>query len=388
MATIPSERRDHFQITRGIACLMVFANHIFGRLSDFLPKDSVDPWVAPFLVPVGFPWVWLFLVLSGYLLTKGFISARYSLDFQGVRQFWWARLWRLLPLMWFVGLMWFALNALDLWSPMIPKPELGRELGIALCLPWIPYFQGTFPIGSANSPVWSAVIEVHFSILLPCLLLVVGLSARRLGMLVIYWFICMLGLLAFVLTRGEPDIFPFIYGEHLYNVGFFLAGGYLATSPKKGAVERISWVVVVCVAVIALGIVQFSAFRQLNITLAWSPLLMLPVWCLVVGKLNDTYQARLPETWADLLGEKTRSLAMCLERIGMMSYSLYLAHKPIGYILVERLGFVGWVASVPTLLVAALLCLLVSLPIYGALFLLIERKFRAPRHLDLNRVKA
>jgi peptidoglycan/LPS O-acetylase OafA/YrhL len=64
----PRVQYDHFQLMRGVACLMVLLNHVAGYLSIPL-NPPADAWFSPMLVPLGFPWVWLFLVLSGFLLT-------------------------------------------------------------------------------------------------------------------------------------------------------------------------------------------------------------------------------------------------------------------------------------------------------------------------------
>src|SRR5205823_5587974 len=78
----PNARYDHFQIVRGVACLMVFMNHVVGLLSR--PLDLSSEWYGPLIVPMGFPWVWLFLILSGYLLTKQFAQGRIALNAAGI----------------------------------------------------------------------------------------------------------------------------------------------------------------------------------------------------------------------------------------------------------------------------------------------------------------
>ena len=353
---------------------MVFADHVCGRLSTYLPVANYSP-IAPLIVPIGFPWVWLFLMLSGFLLTKGFAVGRFNLDKMGIMRFSIARMYRLLPLLWFVGMLWLLLATLGLWGKVLPRPEIWREVGIAFALPWLPYFQSTNAISSMNSPVWSAVVEVHFSLLLPWLFVLIGLSARRLSILVLLWGagIAILGIS--VMLSGNPVVFPLIYGSHFYNLGFFLVGGVLALSPRFSAIKRMPWLVVLLVAASALLLLQYAAYYNLNATLALSPLLMLPIWAMVVARCDDSYQAKIPSDWGGLWRRKRAPLAV-LEIIGMMSYSLYLAHKPISYLLIEWLDLGAYVSGYLGFFAVTFICLLLSLPVYCALFIYIERRFR------------
>jgi len=151
---------------------MVFLNHVVGLLSSNIIARQPD-WLAPILVPLGFPWVWMSLTLSGFLLTKAFVSRRYELSTSGILAFYGSRGWRLIPALWFATLLWFCLYYLRIWSPLLPGFNIPRELGIALALPWLPYFQSTQAIASSNSPAWSAVIEINLS-LVPLFLLAIG----------------------------------------------------------------------------------------------------------------------------------------------------------------------------------------------------------------------
>ncbi|RFB67127.1 acyltransferase [Herbaspirillum sp. 3R-3a1] len=371
---IERKRYDHFQVARGIACLMVFANHVSGLLSEGLNSETTSSGFAPFLVPMGFPWVWLFLVLSGFLLTKGFVIGRFSLDSAGIKHFIIARLHRLLPLLWCVSALWFALYITGIWSPHLPAFDWKREIGVALAFPWLPYFQSTNAISSMNSPVWSAIIEIHYSLLLPLLFVWIGLSAKKMRWILVAWAFGIGALACTIFLFKSWDIFPLVYGNHLYNLGFFIAGGILSLRSPGIYIKRLPWSIVIIFTVASLLFVQYEAFFYLNATLALSPLLMLPVWCIVVARCDDQYQASVPTKFSGLW--RGMNLLSILETLGMMSYSLYLAHKPISYILIEKLHLTRWTSTIPELVVMTFLCLLLSLPLFGVLFIFIERRFR------------
>ena len=141
------QRYDHFQIMRGIACLMVFLNHVVGLLSRGLHLTGA--WYEPLIVPLGFPLVWLFLILSGFLLTKQFVEGRAELNAPGILHFYQRRCWRLLPMLWFVPLLLAIFYHFNFWSPDLPTFVPLNEVGVALALPWVSYIEASAHCRSA-----------------------------------------------------------------------------------------------------------------------------------------------------------------------------------------------------------------------------------------------
>jgi len=371
---LPSPARyDHFQLMRGVACLMVLFNHVAGYLSIPL-KPPGNAWFSPLLVPLGFPWVWLFLVLSGFLLTKGFVTNRFALNAAGIRAFYARRGQRLIPLMWFVLMLWAVLFACNVWSGQLPEFDIRREVGIALALPWLPYFQSTQAIASVNSPVWSAVIEIHYCVVMPFILLGTGLSAARIVALLCVWTAGMAAFAVIVIVTGQPDIFPIIYGGHAYNAGFFVAGMALALSPGRRVVHAIPWPALIALACAAVIGTQYAVAYDLNLSLAVLPFLLLPIWILLVARADDRYQAKLPTALAQICGGADP--LRWLELIGIMSYSVYLAHKPLAYILIDRLNLGSLVSDYAGFALVSALCFLLLLPIFALLHIGIESRFR------------
>lgn len=308
-----STRYDHFQMLRGVACSMVLLNHVAGYLSIPLHTRK-DAWFAPLLVPLGFPWVWLFLVLSGFLLTRAFVNKRFDLSLAGIGAFYVKRARRLLPLIWFVSVLWGLLYFLRIWSNSLPSFDLQREFGIALAVPWVPYFESTQAIASVNSPIWSAVIEVHYCILMPFVLLAARLRRTRMIGVLFLWIAAMALLATSVVFTGEPAIFPLIYGAHIYNAGFFVAGMVLALGNKGYSfVKTIPWPIVLSIVGISVIGTQYLSYHSLNAALAVLPLVWLPVWCLLVARADDQYQSDLPVSLHQIWGGgQSASLAPAL----------------------------------------------------------------------------
>lgn len=362
-------RYDKFQIMRGVACLVVFLNHVAGLLSSNIIAQQPD-WLAPLIVPLGFPWVWMFLTLSGFLLTKAFVTKRYALTGSGIFAFCQSRGWRLFPALWFAALLWFSLYYASVWSSLLPDFSFWRELRIALALPWIPYSQSAQAIASSNSPVWSAVIEINLSLALPLFLFATAARARWLLALLAAWIVW-----AIWLALIRPEIFPMIYGQHIYNIGFFAGGMLLATIPRPLFLEKLSWPVMIGIVVMAVVAVQYGFSVGANATLAVSPVPMLIVWCMLVWKADDEFKAPLPRSLSDLASRRY-SAAGILELCGMASYTIYLLHKPLAYILIEKIGLLKFVSGTASLVALTVLTFMCLVPIFLFGFIAVERNAR------------
>lgn len=82
-----------FNILKSLAMLSVFGVHSLICIRSYYP-DINFPWC--FYTPA---WaaMWMFFILSGYLLGKGFYNKKYQTDFSGIIIFWINRLIRILP---------------------------------------------------------------------------------------------------------------------------------------------------------------------------------------------------------------------------------------------------------------------------------------------------
>jgi peptidoglycan/LPS O-acetylase OafA/YrhL len=359
---------------------MVVFNHLGGLLLDASPATWND-WYVPLLMPTGFQWVWLFLALSGFLLTKAFLQKRFKLDKAGILAFYESRARRLIPLLWSASILWiilfFSLQPLGWWPSKLPTWSWKREVGVAFAFPWAPYFSGTNPIGSVNSPVWSAILEIHYCILMPLLLMWIG-KPKRLIWIALAWVLLMMVLLVSVAARGRPTIFPDLYGAHIFNAGFFLAGMLMAAYSPVRLFKAASWSLVVFVVATAMLVAQYLAFYDVNLALAVSPLFVLFAVCLLISRADDTYQLKLPGNLKELTAVGWSPLSW-LERLGVMSYSIYLLHKPIGYIFLQsalsyrspgeiwQYGLVLICTTVPIIIICA------------CFYLLVENRFRKRR---------
>lgn len=346
------ERTDRVLVLRGVACLLVVLSHSVGLVNlDFAPE-----WAKPLMVPSGFMAVWLFLVLSSFLLTTAFLNGRFS----STRFFYKTRMMRLLPLLYVVqgGLIVLASLAL---LPEELKFSLSRELNILSLNPFVPYVSKIDY--SLNTPIWSVIVEIHFLLILPFTIpLLKRTRIAHYGFMLVW--------VAYLVSLGirEAEVFPEPYMGHFYNFGFLAVGQLLAWHKFNGMrVKSVSVIWATCAAVV---VVQVASYYDMNTTLTYAPLLLAPMFYLLMLAVDTDYQARLPKSYEELFA------GSLLERVGAISYSVYLTHKPI--LLMVLFGFgvpdtvTGWMSYV--LYVAG--CLVFAVVIAAFFYIEVENRFR------------
>ena len=97
-----TNRLDALLILRGFACLLVVIHHCNPYRNSIIYRDSDLSWLI--FSPDGMA-VWIFFVLSGYLMGKAFFHERYTADVPGVLNFWRNRAIRIFPLYYFAVLI-------------------------------------------------------------------------------------------------------------------------------------------------------------------------------------------------------------------------------------------------------------------------------------------
>jgi peptidoglycan/LPS O-acetylase OafA/YrhL len=353
---------------------MVVLDHAGPLLVDGIPDYRSD-FFAPFLVPEGFQWVWLFLVISGFLLTKAFTTGRFVLSWEGIRSFYSNRLWRLVPLLWILTATWALLSFTSIWPATLPPFNAFRDLQLVFCPPWMMYFSSVHPVHSSNSTVWSVLLEIQLCFILPLFLRAIGLRWQWM----IFFLSCWLAGIGFlaksVFELGTPLIFPVIYASHLYNFGFFGMGILLALFPAGLRFARqMPWWGTICLGIFGIGLAQWQTYYDTNWALAVSPIYLAPILFIVIGKADSDYQIRIPKSAKEMIQQK--SLLNYFEVLGVMSYSIYLVHKPLAYILIKNLHLDRWVHGYFQyyMVLTGILIVVVTTSIF--LFYQVENRFR------------
>lgn len=353
---------DNLLIIRGIAASAVVLSHLLPHALLFSGWGT--NFATIWLLPNGFQSVWVFFTLSSFLLTTAFLQGRFTT----ARQFWLTRARRLLPGFYTVQLTIIALVLLGVTSSdygLLTLREVRREIYILLFAPWVPYSMAS---QSLNSPIWSVVLEVHFIILLPFIVRF-ATSKVLFGILALWIFA-----LSYICARNL-SIWPRLYETHYYNAGFF-AFGMLAARAKHAGIEvkkaRLPIIITTILAVICL-----NAISNINVDIAlqYGPFLLAPAFFALLMSVNTSIQKKLPTNYKDLI--PTLSTRSVFEKIGAMSYSVYLLHKFIGYNLLYYFSIEKYTKNLAVFWAVLSLIVVLVVAISAIFYIEIESRFRS-----------
>lgn len=152
-----NNRLDALLALRGFACLMVVIIHCAPPRNSIIYKSYDLSWLT---FSHGAVAVWIFFVLSGYLMGKAFYTDRYTADVPGVMNFWRNRALRIFPL------YYFAVLILSVFVyPEVLKLSNWGYLVRVCTFTYNPHIISQ-PI-AFNDTFWSLSTELQFYILVP-----------------------------------------------------------------------------------------------------------------------------------------------------------------------------------------------------------------------------
>ncbi|MEL6461790.1 MAG: acyltransferase [Cyanobacteria bacterium J06621_15] len=152
-----NNRLDALHALRGFACLMVVVIHCAPPRKSIIYDDVDLSWL---LFSHGAIAVWIFFILSGYLMGKVFYTKRYTIDIAGVTKFWRNRALRILPLYYFSTLI----LSIFVYPEILKFLNWGYLLRICT-FTYHPYI--SFDIVKFNDVFWSLSTEVQFYLIIP-----------------------------------------------------------------------------------------------------------------------------------------------------------------------------------------------------------------------------
>ncbi|MDD5274197.1 MAG: acyltransferase [Methylovulum sp.] len=312
------KRYDPLLTLRALACLMVFVGHAFAVIFTPETLPSSINYGAWLLTPSPWVGVWVFFVLSGYLMGKGYFRERYTFTKEGVKAYFINRLLKIAPL---------YLVTVFICSALI-TPEIFQTKNLWMLWNILLFnYDGSLPI-NPNGSLWTVSTEVHFYLIVPILFSVFSSVDRKRALIFIS--IALVAALAYrgitVMTWGREVWYTLIYTPTFANMDLFLTGFLLnplirsyKTTIKNG---------------IAIGFGLFFLFYALQAYIFGQAFVLHHQEAMILLKgFGPTVTAisiagviamfELGDRHGEYrLGRKT-------EILGLMTYAIYVWHAPI-----------------------------------------------------------
>lgn len=320
MSNQPAQRIQELDALRGLAALAVVGFHFTTRFDELYGH----PDGAPFYVPWGHYGVDLFFMISGFVILMTLDRTR------GVLSFVWGRFSRLYPA------YWAALMVTFLVVSLCGLP--GQEVTLVDALLNLTMVQALLGAEHIDGAYWSLQAEIIFYV---NMLVLHRLGCFRRPLKSLLAWLAVAAVAQGVLLAAENGLI----GEQALVVSKLITVASLKYIPLFGiGILAYSWRcnklrlpdvalgVVSCLAVAAL----FHGFASAAVALLLGAVL-----------------------WAAAFGHAPWLGAQGLAYLGGLSYTLYLTHQNIGYVLM-RASYHWGIGSSPTLLMACCVALLIA----------------------------
>jgi peptidoglycan/LPS O-acetylase OafA/YrhL len=334
---------------RGIAALWIViyhAFHIVGYQVQFGQPFAPDHWPTAndplsALLVEGHVAVGLFMVLSGFILTYGAWGRQiHYLGF--VRN----RLLRIYPLALFLLVVAiYSMPERFSWSAFWQTVLLGHNL------------PGAFSGSPYTDMFWAISVEFQFYLLFPLLCVILKQRTWRVFAVMILALIVFRGIAATLGANARDISYLTIVGRLDQFLLGMLAGAWWRSNPAPTA--RV-WPILLAVVLWAFVLWGFNAIGGWPSLSSWKVL-----WPTVEGAISVAFiiaylccAPRLPQILVDLL-----------QKVGLLSYSLYLAHMVVITLVLDHLlPAAGVTLPVPVIILAMILpgtLLLATLTYFG-----------------------
>lgn len=343
-----SNRLDALLALRGFACLMVVTIHCAPPRKSIVYDDFDLSWL---MFSHGAIAVWIFFVLSGYLMGKAFYTKRYTADIIGVIRFWRNRALRIFPLYYFAVLI----LSIFVYPKVLKFYNWGYLLRICT-FTYHPYI--SFQAVKFNDVFWSLSTEVQFYLLIPFVYSLIQNYLNKQKNIFIFGLVIIIA--AFILrsllwisfqkqiTQEMGYAFKYWYTPLITNLDLFICGflvNRFIQSRKKNLNQTKSLIIKLFAVILIILLYIFTAYhlyhqelwnlpnriggwRTLTTILILQPLTAVITSFFIFAFEKDIYQDFTKHeklSFSAIL----RNPGRILEIVGNLSYGIYIWHMPI-----------------------------------------------------------
>lgn len=304
---------DIYNFLRGLAILCVFGVHSLIVIRDFYP-DMHFPWV--YYTPA---WaaMWMFFILSGYLLGKGFYNNKYKTDKQGIINFYISRAIRILiPYFLFILIMF-----------LFVYPEWFYAQHFKNLIPLLTF---TYSGGEKLGALWFVSTIVQLYLLAPFVYKFI-LSKINCKKFLIFFLIIGLGLgLRLIQNSLKLDYYLSTYVASWSNLDLFFGGMFLNAITQNSHDTKFKKIMRP-VSILLLFLVLILCTYQLSTKISWFYKYICPTIFFVIMSLiiySHDYKDKVKAASLNLKNIIKNPIRL-IEGMGLISFSFYLYHSYI-----------------------------------------------------------
>ncbi|MBV6624406.1 MAG: acyltransferase [Rivularia sp. (in: Bacteria)] len=346
--TNKNNRLDALLALRGFACLMVVTIHCAPPRNSIIYGDIDLSWL---MFSHGAIAVWIFFVLSGYLMGKVFYTQRYDVDIAGVIKFWRNRVLRIFPLYYFAVLI----LSIFVYPEVLKFANWGYLFRICT-FTYHPYI--SFEAVKFNDVFWSLSTEVQFYLIVP---FAYSLINKRLnnqkkvfvtGLLIIFATLILRSLLWISfnqeITQNMGYAFKYWYTPLITNLDLFLCG-FLVNELIQNYKFKLNYTQSLLIKIFAIILIillylftahhlyhqelwnlpnRSGGWRTLTTILILQPLTAITTCLFIFAVEKDVYYEFSKNEKLSLRAILKNPMRI-LEIIGNLSYGIYIWHMPV-----------------------------------------------------------
>jgi peptidoglycan/LPS O-acetylase OafA/YrhL len=365
---------DGLSVLRLFAWLLVFETHVLinGGQRILAPAFPQRGQIWPLLTPA-WAGVWIFFILSGYLMGKAFLAGRYDLSASGLKAFYFNRLVRIAPLYFFALLV----------VAVFVNPEVFKLSNLHVLVPLLTFtYNGQQPINIIGA-LWyvSTLMQLYFVTPLFFFIVRRWFANRRFAAVALVALIAVGVLIRLVPVLVWHDANPvthwyeWVYSPMWSNLDLFF-GGFLLASLTRGRKHRpIPVVRGLSVATLLALSVATSYIYDKGMNMGTAPLGFLfvyvipSVWLVAIAFFVLSFDTG-PRTERLSRSAIHRNPLRALEVPALLTFGLYVWHEPVlSHIASITSGLTPWFAFGVTWALG----LLISATLATVTYLAIER---------------